>query len=120
MRHCARTGFLSKWLHRITGNSITVEDTLRFNSSAANPALENTVVPPPADDGNRVLTFAELKELIEQGKTDQIPNNRHIPDNINVSINLKVTSARCIVENFQDAPPSESTAPSRKKPWETE
>jgi len=51
-------------------------------------------------DESRTLTFAELKELIEQGKTDQIPNNRQIPEVIN------------------DAPPSASTAPSRKKPWE--
>jgi len=34
---------------------------------------------------SRTLTFAELKELIEQGKTDQIPNNRPIPEAINVS-----------------------------------
>jgi len=54
---------------------------------------------PPADE-SRPLTFAELKDLIEQGKTDQIPNNRYIPEAIN------------------DSPPSESTAPSRKKPWE--
>ncbi|KAH7910540.1 hypothetical protein BJ138DRAFT_1152657 [Hygrophoropsis aurantiaca] len=50
---------------------------------------------------NRVLTFAELKTLIEQGKTDDIPNNRIIPDSLNT------------------APPSTSTAPARKKPWET-
>ena len=31
------------------------------------------------------LTFAELKALIEQGKTDGIPNNKLIPDTINVS-----------------------------------
>jgi len=33
----------------------------------------------------RTLTFAELKALIEQGKTDGIPNNKLIPDTINVS-----------------------------------
>lgn len=33
----------------------------------------------------RVLTFAELKSLIEQGKTDNIPNNKIIPDTLNVS-----------------------------------
>lgn len=32
----------------------------------------------------KTLTFAELQTLIEQGKTDEIPNNKHIPDAINV------------------------------------
>ena len=41
----------------------------------------------PAAEG-RVLSFAELKELIEQGKTDQIPNNEHIPDDLNVRCEL--------------------------------
>ncbi|KAI0320421.1 hypothetical protein OF83DRAFT_595745 [Amylostereum chailletii] len=50
----------------------------------------------------RVLSFAELQELILQGKTDQIPNNKHIPDILN------------------DAPPSQSIAAPKKKPWETD
>ncbi|KAN0139246.1 hypothetical protein V8E53_002747 [Lactarius tabidus] len=48
----------------------------------------------------RTLTFTELQALVEQGKTDEIPNNKHIPDALN------------------DAPPSQSSAPQRKKPWE--
>ncbi|KAN0094857.1 hypothetical protein V8E55_003144 [Tylopilus felleus] len=48
----------------------------------------------------RVLTFAELKSLIEQGKTDDIPNNKLIPNVLN------------------DGAPSESTAQLRRKPWE--
>ncbi|KAH7929301.1 hypothetical protein BV22DRAFT_1003144 [Leucogyrophana mollusca] len=48
-----------------------------------------------------VMTFAELKTLIEQGRTGDIPNNRFIPESLNT------------------APPSQSTAPARKKPWET-
>ncbi|KAF8270008.1 hypothetical protein EI94DRAFT_1430430, partial [Lactarius quietus] len=48
----------------------------------------------------RTFTFTELQALIEQGKTDEIPNNKHIPDALN------------------DAPPSQSSAPQRKKPWE--
>ncbi|KAI0267404.1 hypothetical protein BC834DRAFT_76507 [Gloeopeniophorella convolvens] len=40
----------------------------------------------PADqEVPRTLTFAELQALIDQGKTDQIPNNKHIPDALNVS-----------------------------------
>jgi len=34
----------------------------------------------------RILTFAELKELIESGKTDQIPNNKVISEALNVRI----------------------------------
>lgn len=37
-----------------------------------------------AGEEPRVLTFTELKELIEQGKTDQIPNNRVIPNVLSV------------------------------------
>ena len=35
-------------------------------------------------DENRVLTFAELKELIESGNVDKIPNNKIIPETLNV------------------------------------
>jgi hypothetical protein len=34
----------------------------------------------------RTLTFAELQALIEQGKTDEIPNNKPIPDELNVGL----------------------------------
>ena len=36
------------------------------------------------DDENRVLTLAELKELIESGDMDKIPNNKIIPETLNV------------------------------------
>jgi hypothetical protein len=41
-----------------------------------------------------VLTFAQLKDLIEKGKTDEIPNNRHIPLVINV---CPLVTALCII-----------------------
>lgn len=45
----------------------------------------NTVVDGQAtDEKNRVLTFAELKELIESGNVDKIPNNKIIPETLNV------------------------------------
>jgi hypothetical protein len=31
-----------------------------------------------------ILTFAEIKELIETGRLDQIPNNKTIPNALNV------------------------------------
>jgi hypothetical protein len=34
----------------------------------------------------QTLTFAQLKALIEQGRTDEIPNNKHIPDVLSVLI----------------------------------
>jgi len=34
----------------------------------------------------RILTFAELKDLIETGQLDQIPNNKVIPNGLNVRI----------------------------------
>lgn len=38
-----------------------------------------------AGEETGTLTFTELKALIEQGKTDGIPNNKVIPNNLNVS-----------------------------------
>lgn len=37
------------------------------------------------EEGVPTLTFAELKALIEQGKTDGIPNNKLVPNILNVS-----------------------------------
>ena len=44
---------------------------------------------------NRVLTFAELKELIESGNVDKIPNNKIISEKLNVWVIFK-TCARGI------------------------
>ncbi|PIL29263.1 hypothetical protein GSI_09313 [Ganoderma sinense ZZ0214-1] len=57
---------------------------------------------PPKDKEQITLTFAQIKELIEQGKTDNIPNNKVIPN---------VLSSET---------PSESRTSVRKKPWEAE
>lgn len=43
-----------------------------------------------SDAEARILTFAELQELIETGKVDQIPNNKVIPEALNVSIFLYI------------------------------
>lgn len=39
---------------------------------------------PSVPEAARTLSFAELQSLIEQGKMEEIPNNKHIPDTINV------------------------------------
>ena len=44
----------------------------------------------PTEETPRILTFSELQELITQGKTDQIPNNKIIPDAIHVIILLLI------------------------------
>ncbi|KAI5891085.1 uncharacterized protein SCHCODRAFT_02505178 [Schizophyllum commune H4-8] len=74
--------------------SVATSSTPASTSSATNGASATTADPP------RTLTFVELQALIEAGRVDEIPNNREIPDKLN------------------DAPPSQSIAAPRKKPWE--
>jgi hypothetical protein len=52
-------------------------------------AVQDQAVPPVIAEAPKALTFAELQTLIEQGKTDEIPNNKHIPDAINVVFILR-------------------------------
>ena len=75
--------------HRVTGNSITLEDALSFESSSR-PADSNRPTEPQQQqqavaEEIHTLSFAELKALIEEGKTDGIPNNKLIPNILNVS-----------------------------------
>ncbi|KAL4071798.1 hypothetical protein J3A83DRAFT_2913481 [Scleroderma citrinum] len=44
----------------------------------------------------RVLTFVELKDLIESGNAENIPYNKHIPDQINVC-DLLLSGLECIL-----------------------
>lgn len=72
---------------------------------AQNLTVTVDLSPSSSDSGDgetRMLTFAELTMLIQQGKTDNIPNNKVIPETLN------------------DAPPSTSIALVRKKPWEVD
>ena len=43
----------------------------------------------PGVETPKTLTFAELQALIEQGRTDDIPNNKQIPDALNVVFILR-------------------------------
>jgi len=90
------------YFNKTTGNSITLEDALSFESPTG-LVDSNRLTGQQQQAGEEVgiLTFAELKVLIEQGKTEGIPNNRLIPNTLN------------------DAPPSENTGHIRKKPWES-
>ncbi|KAI0795555.1 hypothetical protein C8Q75DRAFT_456411 [Abortiporus biennis] len=88
------------YFNRKFSQSLNLEDVKLYEEKISQ---QDTGSPEePATKEPRTLTFAELKELIEQGKTDQIPNNRVIPNDLN------------------PANPSQSTASLRRKPWETD
>ena len=72
---------------RVTGNSITLEDALIFESEATRFVSSDHLTDQrqAVQEETHILTFAELKALIEQGKTDGIPNNKLIPDILSVS-----------------------------------
>jgi hypothetical protein len=79
---------------RHISNSIHfLEDRIHAHSTPEATVTQNQVVSPSMPETPRTLTFAELQSLVEQGKTDEIPNNKHIPDAINVvSISYSVLS----------------------------
>lgn len=64
-----------------TATHATVDDD---EHSGLSPSAE------PLNDGNddnpHVLTFAQLQALIENGREDQIPNNKVIPNVLNVRL----------------------------------
>ncbi|KAG8215965.1 hypothetical protein J3R82DRAFT_7947 [Butyriboletus roseoflavus] len=79
----------------VTGHSIRLEDvhtayTADLNRLPAQSGNECNQTSGAEHGGMRVLTFSELKSLIEQGKTDNIPNNKIIPDTLNVSRSWEV------------------------------
>ncbi|KAG5644015.1 hypothetical protein DXG03_009230 [Asterophora parasitica] len=93
------------YFNRVTGNNISMEEAREYELSLTGThqdasSAQSSTEPKDSADETRVLTFAELQELIEWGRVDQIPNNKVIPERLN------------------DAPPSESIAAARKKPWE--
>lgn len=106
------------YFNRITGASITPDEIRSYQEPlssrsegpngpalpAGSPTPDSISTYSNSTDSSEppTLTFAQLKELIETGQTDRIPNNKLIPDALN------------------EAPPSESKAPPRKKPWEQE
>ncbi|OBZ66367.1 hypothetical protein A0H81_13589 [Grifola frondosa] len=79
------------YFNRMTGYSVTVDEVRSLErpscdgSSASSNVHVAAVNQPEASDASgeaHTLSFAELKTLIEQGKTDQIPNNRVIPNEL--------------------------------------
>ena len=102
---------------RVKGYALTLEEARAYDLSLSPSDVTADSGPPTEDDQNCVLTFAELKELIETGNVDKIPNNKIIPEGLNVRYRGFVLRESELTL-LQDAPPSQSTAPSRKKPWE--
>ena len=75
-------------LRRVTGNSVTLEDALSFetlNRVVGTDRLTEQQYQQAVGEEVPTLTFTELKALIEQGKTDGIPNNKPVPNTLNVS-----------------------------------
>ena len=78
---------------RMTGSSITMDEARDYELSlpSTNNGDQPTSTMNEADE-NRVLTLAELKELIESGDMDKIPNNKIIPEKLNVSYSFLLFS----------------------------
>jgi len=93
----------------VTGYPFTIEQALAAEQTRLPERAENhaeSIVNPTQSlqedqtEENYVLTFAELQELIAAGRVEGIPNNKVILDGLN------------------EAQPSTSISPVRKKPWE--
>ncbi|KAF8352027.1 hypothetical protein F5887DRAFT_873525 [Amanita rubescens] len=80
---------------RVTGYPFTIEQALAAEQTRSTPSSQEDQT-----EEDYVLTFAELQELIAAGQVEGIPNNKVILDGLN------------------EAQPSTSVSPVRKKPWE--
>jgi hypothetical protein len=86
---CIDYGLLNLFA-RITGSSITIDEARVYELSLPTSVAVNAAqVNSSATDENRVLTFTELKELIESGNVDKIPNNKTIPETLNACFFLE-------------------------------
>ena len=61
-----------------------MDEAREYELSLLSSTTQSTEGAAEPNDENRVLTFAELKELIETGNVDKIPNNKIIPERLNV------------------------------------
>jgi hypothetical protein len=84
-------------MYRATGSSVTVDEVrayeeslnqqdvdLGISSSTVPIETTTTLTPSQTNDNPQILSFAEIKELIEAGRLDEIPHNKVIPDSLNV------------------------------------
>ena len=86
--------YITFFMPRMTGSSITMDEARDYelSLSSTDNGERPTSTTNEADDENRVLTLAELKELIESGDMDKIPNNKIIPEKLNVSYSFLLFS----------------------------
>ncbi|KAF8523647.1 hypothetical protein JB92DRAFT_1549151 [Gautieria morchelliformis] len=98
---------------RTTGYQVTWKNYLEWRKSHPSPGPDNQAISAgagseacgtasPGEEGGKSaqLTFQQITDLINTGQTHLIPNNNLIP------------------EALHGDPPSESTNPTRRKPWE--
>ena len=79
----------------MTGSSLTETEVLLeqgVDNEAAHSVTSDSHQVAPQDE-KRTLSFAELKAMIESGDTSNIPNNRKIPDLLNVGYRHAVWTA---------------------------
>jgi hypothetical protein len=110
---------------RTTGYQVTWENYLEWQKSHPSPGpAAGSEIRGTASTGNEggksaQLTFQQITDLINTGQTHLIPNNDLIPEALHVRVlyvpSASPRSADCAV---QGGPPSESTNPTRRKPWE--
>jgi len=79
-----------------------ISDPISFSEGRTHtrptPEAIATVLP-SIPESPRTLTFAELQSLVEQGKTDEIPNNKDIPEAINV-VPISYSVLSCLAHEF--------------------
>jgi hypothetical protein len=107
-------------LRRISDATHFLGDRAYTRPTPEATAIQDEEVSPSIPEAPRSLTFAELQSLIEQGKTDEIPNNKHIPDTINVVL-VSYSILSYLAHNVHDRrpyPPSRApcNAKSRGRP----
>ena len=89
---------------RISDATHFLGDRAYVHSTAEATIIQDQEVSPSVFEAPRTLTFAELQSLIEQGKMDEIPNNKHIPDTINVVL-TRYSILSSLAHNFHDRRP---------------
>ncbi len=91
-------------LRRISDATHFLGDRAYTHSTPETTVIQDQEVSPSIPEAPRTLTFAELQSLIEQGKMDEIPNNKHIPDTINVVL-FSYSILSCLAHNVHDRRP---------------
>lgn len=92
------------WTPRRISDATHFLDLTNAHSTPEATVIQDQEVSPSIPEAPRTLTFAELQSLIEQGKMDEIPNNKHIPDTINVVL-IPYSILSCLADNFHDRKP---------------